>query len=200
MTSVRSVLEPGRSPLAVWPTQDPFSEPDFWFLEKGSHLLQRVMLGLKELTPWNIWQSKCPVNVMICQIHSREVGYWEVFWKQSFLSWAVCPLPFFFFFCFYFSWRITALQYCFGLCHTSTWISHRYTYAPPSWTSHPSRLSQRTGFELPASYGKLPLAVYFTYGNIYVSMLLSQLILPSPSPSVSTSLISMSAFPLLPCK
>ena len=114
--------------------------------------------------------------------------------------WPMKGVSFFFFFCFYFSWRITALQYCFGLCHTSTWISHRYIYAPPSWTSHPSRLSQRTGFELPASYGKFPLAVYFTYGNIYVSMLLSQLILPSPSPSVSTSLISMSAFPLLPCK
>ena len=36
--------------------------------------------------------------------------------------------------------------------------------SPPSWTSHLSRLSQRTGSELPASYGKLPLAVYFTYG------------------------------------
>ena len=29
---------------------------------------------------------------------------------------------------FIFNWRITALQYCIGFCHTSTWISHRYTY------------------------------------------------------------------------
>ena len=27
-------------------------------------------------------------------------------------------------------WRLIALQYCVGLCHTSAWISHRYTYVP----------------------------------------------------------------------
>ena len=27
-----------------------------------------------------------------------------------------------------FNWRISALQYWFGFCHMSTWISHRYTY------------------------------------------------------------------------
>ena len=55
---------------------------------------------------------------------------------------------------------------------------HRYTYAPASWTSlssptpsHPSRLSHNTRFELPASYSKFPLAIYFTYDNIYVCML-----------------------------
>ena len=26
-------------------------------------------------------------------------------------------------------WGTVALQYCVGLCHTSTWISHRYTHA-----------------------------------------------------------------------
>ena len=29
---------------------------------------------------------------------------------------------------FIFNWRIVALQYCVGFCHTATWISHRYTY------------------------------------------------------------------------
>ena len=66
---------------------------------------------------------------------------------------------------------------------------------------HPihSRLSQSTKSELPASYSKLSLAVYFTHGNGYVSMLLSQFSPPTPSFTVSTSLF-MSAFPLLPCK
>ena len=59
-------------------------------------------------------------------------------------------LPHFFIkkFFFIFKWRIIALQYCVGFCHTSKWISHRYTYvcslSLPS-TSHPyhsSRLSQ----------------------------------------------------------
>ena len=31
---------------------------------------------------------------------------------------------------FYFNWRIIALLYCVGFRHTSTWISHRYTYVP----------------------------------------------------------------------
>ena len=49
---------------------------------------------------------------------------------------------------------------------------------PPNWTSLPppspsrsSRLSQSTRFELPVSYSKLPLAICFTYGNVYVSMI-----------------------------
>ena len=40
--------------------------------------------------------------------------------------------------------------------------------SPPFYTlSHPSRLSQSTGFGFPASYSKLPLAICFTYGNVY---------------------------------
>ena len=66
-----------------------------------------------------------------------------------------------------FKWRIIALQYYVGFCHISTWISHRCIYmSPPSRTSlspstpsHPSRLSQSTGFELPESYSKFPLAI-----------------------------------------
>ena len=40
----------------------------------------------------------------------------------------IALLVFFFCILFFFNWRTSALQYCFGLCHTSTWISHRYTY------------------------------------------------------------------------
>ena len=39
--------------------------------------------------------------------------------------------------------------------------------------------------ELPASYSNFPLAIYFTYGKAYVSMLLSQFFPLSPSPTVS---------------
>ena len=84
------------------------------------------------------------------------------------------------FFKFTFNWRIIALQDYVSLCHTSTWISHRHSMSPPSWTSlppptpsHSSQLSQSTWFELPASYSKFPLAIYFAYGNVYVSVLLS---------------------------
>ena len=55
-----------------------------------------------------------------------------------------------------------ALQHCDGFCHLSTWISHRYIYIPPSWTSlPPSRLSQSTTFELPVLYSKFTLAILY---------------------------------------
>ena len=41
----------------------------------------------------------------------------------------------FYFLNLFFNWKITALQYCVGFCHIWTWISHRYTYVPASWTS-----------------------------------------------------------------
>ena len=60
---------------------------------------------------------------------------------------------------------------------------------PPSWMSltpptpsHPTGLSQSTGFELPESYNKFLLVIYFAYSNLYVSMLLSLFILPLLTP------------------
>ena len=50
----------------------------------------------------------------------------------------------------------------------------------PSWTfllpapPHPSMMSQSTGFGFPASYIKLSLAVYFTYGDAYISVLVPE--------------------------
>ena len=67
---------------------------------------------------------------------------------------------------------------------------------PPSSASPPcpSRLSQSTGLSfLCVSPSKFPLAICFTYGNVYVSTLFGQVVPPSPSPNVFTSLFFMSA-------
>ena len=56
---------------------------------------------------------------------------------------------------------------------------------PPPFLSHLSRLSQSTGFGFPASHSKLPLAICFTYGNVYISLLSCPIIPPSSSPPVS---------------
>ena len=48
------------------------------------------------------------------------------------------------------SWRLITLQYFNGICHTLTWISHRFTCVPlpdPLSPSHPSGSSQCTSPE-----------------------------------------------------
>ena len=77
----------------------------------------------------------------------------------------IIPTNLFFFNVFLFNLRIIALQ--------CLWISAIYQHesaismSPPSWTSLPPpiashlvRLSQSTGFELPAAHSKFPLATY----------------------------------------
>ena len=59
---------------------------------------------------------------------------------------------------------------------------------PPPSPSHPSGSSQCTGREHPVSCIKPELEIYFTYGNIHVSMPFSQIISLSPSPTESNSL------------
>ena len=58
-------------------------------------------------------------------------------------------------------------------------------YIRPLPPEPPSHLPQSIGFELSASYSKFPLAVCFTYSNVYVSALLSQFV-PSSPLTVST--------------
>ena len=105
---------------------------------------------------------------------------------------------------FIFNGRIIALQCCIGFCHTSTWISLRYTYAPPSSLlpppalSHPSRLSQSPSLSS-LVLQQIPTG-YFTYSDVYVSTLLSQFIPPSPALTAFTCLFSVSASPVLPCR
>ena len=40
-----------------------------------------------------------------------------------------------------------------------------------SHSTHPSRLSQSTGFELTASYSKFPQTIHCTYGKVYISVI-----------------------------
>ena len=140
---------------------------------------------------------------ILFQIFSH-LGYYRILSRfPCALQWVLVEYILYFFI---FNWRIITLYSSDGFCHRSTWISHRHTHVPsflnltptPS-PFHPSRVLQSTGFEFPASYSKFPLAIYFTYSNVYISVLLSQVFPSSPFLTVTKSLFFMSASPLLPC-
>ena len=77
--------------------------------------------------------------------------------------------------------------------------------SPSAWTPSPPistlslRLSQSGGPGFSALCIELSLVTQSTYGNVQVSMLFSQIIPPSPSPTESRSLFFMSVSPWLPC-
>ena len=71
------------------------------------------------------------------------------------------------------------------------------TLFPPPSPYHSSGSSQRTGPKHPVSCIEPGLVICFTYGNIHVSMLFSQIIPPSPSPTESKSLFFTSVSLLL---
>ena len=98
-----------------------------------------------------------------------------------------------------FNWRIIA---CVGFSCTMKWINNAVLVSavqwsesaicidifPPSWTSfllhspsHPSRSSKKHWAELPVLYSRFPLAIYFTHGSVYMSILISQFLPPSSS-------------------
>ena len=84
--------------------------------------------------------------------------------------------------------------------HESTMGVHMFPIPNPSPTSppsHPSGSSQCTSPEHPGSCIEPGLVIYFTYGNIHVSVLFSQIIPPSPSPTESKSLLFLSVSLLL---
>ena len=83
-----------------------------------------------------------------------------------------------------------AVQYFAGFCHTSTWINYGYHMSPPfeplsHLPIHPTSLGclRALGLSFLPHNSKFPLAIYFTYGNAYVSMLFSQFIPPSLFPT-----------------
>ena len=73
------------------------------------------------------------------------------------------------------------------------------TPLPPPAPSHPSGSSQCTSPEHPVSCMEPGLAICFTYDNIHVSKLFSQIVPPLPSPTESRRLFYTSVSLWLSC-
>ena len=65
---------------------------------------------------------------------------------------------------------------------------HPEPHFPPLYLLYPSGLSWNTGFGYAALCIELVLVICFTYGNVHVSALFSQIIPPLPSPTASKNL------------
>ena len=71
---------------------------------------------------------------------------------------------------------------------------------PPIPPIPPTQVITEHQAELPVLYSRFPLAICFTHGSVSMSILISQFIPPTPSPTVSTCPFSMSVSLFLPCK
>ena len=95
----------------------------------------------------------------------------------------------------HFYWCIIALHCCF--CYITQSESCRYVYLHPLPPEPPSHLSPHPTLSieaerrvrLPVLYSTFPLAIYFIHDRVYMSMLLSQFIPPSPSSCVHMSIL-----------
>ena len=104
----------------------------------------------------------------------------------------------------YFNWRLITLKYCIGFAihqHESATGIHVFPIlnSPPPSPYHPSGSSQCTSPKHPVSCIEPGLAICFIYDIIHVSMLFSQIIPPSPSPTESKRLFYTSVPLLLSC-
>ena len=90
---------------------------------------------------------------------------------------------------FIFNWRIIALQYYVGFCHTTTWISLKYTHVPtlPNLPPYPTSLGcHRAPFWAPCVIYQPPIIIYFTYSSVYISVLLCPFFPRYPSSAIAT--------------
>ena len=175
------------------------------FTKSWSQLQKITALRAISLLVFNCWYSTV-VSVFIwsCWVHGNATYRSNIHKVQiAFL----CAEYFCAIFFHFFKLENNYLPCCVDFCHTTMWISHKFTYVPSllnlpphSHTIPPLWVATESWVELSVLHRNFPLAFYFAYGNVYFLILLSQFVPPTPSCTVSASLFSMSVSLFLPCK
>ena len=168
------------------------------------------MLTIWSLVTLPLWNPACTSGSF------RFMYYWNLDWRilsttllaceKSAIVWLL-EHSFLFFFPFIFiSWRLITLQYWSGFCHTLTWISHGFTCVPHLDPLPPTSLPIPSLWVFPVhqpwalvSCIQPGLVICFTLDSVLVSMLFSQNIPPSPSPTESKSMFCTSVSLFLFC-
>ena len=81
----------------------------------------------------------------------------------------------------YLYWSIITLQCYVSSCCITKWISYMYTYIPLSPSSCASLSPSLSHDDLSVLCSCFPLAIYFIFGSVYMSMQLSHLVPANPS-------------------
>ena len=81
---------------------------------------------------------------------------------------------------------------CYFLLYSEVSKLYIYIYSPPETSQLPPYHVTEYWAELPVFYSRFSLAIYFTHGSIYTSILISQFFPLSPSPHVHMPILYIS--------
>ena len=148
------------------------------------------------MSSWIIVHSVFLLIVLIILFHAEITHLLSVVTVSTWFQWSFYTLPLDLKKYIYLYWSIIALHCSVSFCCRTKWISYTYTYIPislPSCISLPPSLLVVTNHraDLPVLCDCFPLAIYFTFGSVYMSMPLSHFVPAYPSSSLCPQVHSL---------